>query len=239
MELLSPHSTHGPRMPPRSFAEPVESEGAGGSCRGSSGSSCPGRTARPPCDGGHGPGAEARNRCRLKGGLGERPGLAEAVVGRLVEPGVERGRPPACPTDKPAAARPTAFSTVLRPARAAMTCRPRPWDGQRVAPVVPPAVTVQTAGAVREVCHHPSRGPAGAAGGLVPSRPRSSAARRSDERPPARRPPGRQRALAARPVAGSDRDHPRCPRQRPGVAFVALKENICGPEPPRAARGAW
>ena len=52
-----------------------------------------------------------------------------------------------------------------------MTCRPRPWDGQRVAPVVPPAgaevvpagtvdaamalsgvsaVTVPTAGAVRE-----------------------------------------------------------------------------------------
>ena len=76
----------------------------------------------------------------LKGGLGERPGLAEAVVGRLVEPGVERGRPSACPTAKPAAERPTAFSTVLRPARAAMTCRPRPWDGQRVAPVVAPVV---------------------------------------------------------------------------------------------------
>ena len=60
-------------------------------------------------------------------------------MGRLVEPGVERGRPSACPTAKPAAARPTAFSTVLRLARAAMTCRPRPWDGQRVAPVVPPA----------------------------------------------------------------------------------------------------
>ena len=29
----------------------------------------------------------------LEGGLDERPGLAEAVVGRLVEPGVERGRP--------------------------------------------------------------------------------------------------------------------------------------------------
>ncbi len=36
----------------------------------------------------------------LEGGLGERPGLAEAVVGRLVEPGVERGRPSACPTAK-------------------------------------------------------------------------------------------------------------------------------------------
>ena len=44
----------------------------------------------------------------LEGGLGERPGLAEAVVGRLVEPGVERGRPSACPTAKPAVARPTA-----------------------------------------------------------------------------------------------------------------------------------
>ena len=51
----------------------------------------------------------------LEGGLGERPGLAAAVLGRLVEPGVERGRPSACPTAKPAAARPTAFSTVLRP----------------------------------------------------------------------------------------------------------------------------
>ena len=85
-----------------------------------------GRTVRPPCDGGHGPEAAARNPQRrqthlrqrpvpLEGGLGERPGLAEAVVGRLVEPGVERGRPSACPTAKPAAARPTAFSTVLRP----------------------------------------------------------------------------------------------------------------------------
>ena len=36
-------------------------------------------------------------------------------MGRLVEPGVERGRPSACPTAKPAAARPTA----------AMTCRPK------------------------------------------------------------------------------------------------------------------
>ena len=59
----------------------------------------------------------------------------------------------------------------LRPARAATTCRPRAWDGQRVAAVIPPAdgevvpagtaiaamrlsgvsaVTVPTAGAVRE-----------------------------------------------------------------------------------------
>ena len=94
----------------------------------------------------------------LEGGLGERPGLAEAVVGRLVELGVERGRPSACPTAKPAAARPTAFSTVLRPARAAMTCRPRPWDGQRVAPVVPPAGTVDRGdGAERRVGGHWSR----------------------------------------------------------------------------------
>ena len=76
----------------------------------------------------------------LEGGLGERPGLAAAVVGRLVEPGVERGRPSACPTAKPAAARPTAFSTVLRPRASRDDLhRPRPWDGQRVAPVVPPA----------------------------------------------------------------------------------------------------
>ena len=60
-------------------------------------------------------GRRRRVRHAAEGGLGERPGLAEAVVGRLVEPGVERGRPSACPTAKPAAARPTAFSTVLRP----------------------------------------------------------------------------------------------------------------------------
>ena len=53
-----------------------------------------------------------------------------------------RTRPPVSVSDGQARvrARPRAFSTVLRPARAAMTCRPRPWDGQRVPPVVPPAV---------------------------------------------------------------------------------------------------
>ena len=40
--------------------------------------------------------------------------------------------------------------------------------------------------------------------------------RRADEGPAARRPPGRQRALAARPAAGSDRDDPRRPRQGRG-----------------------
>ena len=38
-------------------------------------------------------------------------------------------------------------------------------------------------------------------------------ARRTDVRPPARRPFGRQRTLPARSVAGSDRRHPRRPRQ--------------------------
>ena len=53
------------------------------------------------------PEAAARNRVPLEGGLGERPGLAEAVVGRLVEPAVERAAPSsACPTAKPAAAGP-------------------------------------------------------------------------------------------------------------------------------------
>ena len=108
-----------------------------------------GRTVRPPCDGGHGPEA-ARNRCRSRAAWASGQGLAEAVVGRLVEPGVERGRPSACPTAKPAAARPTACR--------AMTCRPRPWDGQRVAPVVPPAGTVDRGdGAERRVGGHWSR----------------------------------------------------------------------------------
>ena len=53
----------------------------------------------------------------LEGGLGERPGLAEAVVGRLVERSVERGRPAACPTGQ---ARGRAADRVLdcAPARA-------------------------------------------------------------------------------------------------------------------------
>ena len=39
-----------------------------------------------------------------------------------------------------------------------MTCRPRPWDGQRVAPVVPPAGTVDRGdGAERRVGGHWSR----------------------------------------------------------------------------------
>ena len=59
-----------------------------------------GRTARPPCDGGHGPEAAARNRCGSRVAWASGQGLAEAVVGRLVEPGVERGRPSACPTAK-------------------------------------------------------------------------------------------------------------------------------------------
>ena len=51
------------------------------------------------------------------------------------------------------------------------------------------------------------------------------AARRADEHPPARRPPGRERTLTARPVAGQivailDAF------AKAGVAFVALKENI-------------
>ena len=40
----------------------------------------------------------------LEGGRGERSGLAKAVVGRLVEPGVRPRPPSACPTAKPAAA---------------------------------------------------------------------------------------------------------------------------------------
>ena len=43
----------------------------------------------------------------------------------------------------------------------------------------------------------------------------SPAARRADERPRARRPPGRQRTLAARPGAGSDRGQSSTPSPRP------------------------
>lgn len=61
----------------------------------------------------------------LEGGLGERPGLAAAVVRRLVEPGRRtRGRPSACPTAKPAGrATDRVLDGCSRRVRAAMTCR--------------------------------------------------------------------------------------------------------------------
>ena len=54
----------------------------------------------------------------LEGGLGERPGLAEAVVGRLVEPGVERARPPVSVSDGQAHGRGPARVLDGAPARA-------------------------------------------------------------------------------------------------------------------------
>ena len=79
----------------------------------------------------------------LEGGLGERPGLAEAVVGRLVEPGVERGRPSACPTAKPAAARPTEVPTAGAVRESATTTCRGSWSWPRVraaGPREPPAI---------------------------------------------------------------------------------------------------
>ena len=94
-------------------------------------------------------------------------------MGRLVEPSVD-----AAASDGQARGRATErVVDGLWLARAATTCRRRAWDGQRVAPVVPPAgaevvpagtaggdalggvsaVTVPTAGAVREPATNPSR----------------------------------------------------------------------------------
>ena len=99
---------------------------------GADGASAMRRRPRPPE-------AAAWNRCRSRAAGASGQDRWRRSWGGWSSQASNRGRPSACPTAKPAAARPTAFSTVLRLARAAMTCRPRPWDGQRVAPVVPPA----------------------------------------------------------------------------------------------------
>ena len=120
-----------------------------------------GRTVRPPCDGGHGPaatGRRRRNRCRSRAawtsGRGWRRrswgGWSSQASNAAARQRVRRPSPR--PRDRPRSRR------CSRPARAAMTCRPRPWDGQRVAPVVPPAGTVDRGdGAERRVGGHWSR----------------------------------------------------------------------------------
>ena len=104
-------------------------------------------------------------RAAAAGGGGVTPNVGACPPGRRRAPPVA-----ASPTAKPGRAADRVVDG-LRPARAATTCRPRAWDGQRVAAVVPPAdgevvpvgtadrgdalsgvsaVTVPTAGAVRE-----------------------------------------------------------------------------------------
>ena len=51
-------------------------------------------------------------------------------MGRLVEPDVERGRPSACPTAKPAAARPTACRDDLQAEALGRTSVSRPSSRQ-------------------------------------------------------------------------------------------------------------
>ena len=67
-----------------------------------------GRTARPPCDGGHGPEAAARNRCRSRAAWASGLGWRRRSWGGWSSQASNAGRPSACPTAKPAAARPTA-----------------------------------------------------------------------------------------------------------------------------------
>ena len=101
-----------------------------------------GRTVRPPCDSGHGPEAAARNRCRSRAAWASGQGWRRRSWGGWSSQASNAAarqrvrRPSPRPRDRPRSRR------CSRPARAAMTCRPRPWDGQRVAPVVPPAGTV-------------------------------------------------------------------------------------------------
>ena len=113
---------------------------------------------RRPRAGGHGPEAAARNRCRSRAawtsGRGWRRrswgGWSSQASNAAARQRVRRPSPR--PRDRPRSRR------CSRPARAAMTCRPRPWDGQRVAPVVPPAGTVDRGdGAERRVGGHWSR----------------------------------------------------------------------------------
>ena len=69
-------------------SEPLEAGGLHHGVTGLGGGRCGCHATAAPAAGGVG--AEP---VPLEGGLGERPGLAEAVVGRLVESGVERARP--------------------------------------------------------------------------------------------------------------------------------------------------
>ena len=100
----------------------------------------------------HGTAATGRRRRRGTGAARGRAwasgqGWRRRSWGRVVEPGVDRGRPSACPTAKPAAARPTAFGTdsVSRPSSRQPTVDrgdgaerppPRPTRGVGV-PVLP------------------------------------------------------------------------------------------------------
>ena len=89
--------------PPRPRATEFGARGGRRVCHGAPATSAPvdhacrtGWTVRPPCDGGHGAGGGGAEPVPLEGGLGERPGLAAAVLGRLVEQASNAGARQRC-----------------------------------------------------------------------------------------------------------------------------------------------
>ena len=118
----------------------------------------------------HGTAATGLRRRRGTGAAQGRPGRAARAGGGgrgAAGRARRRTRPPVSVSDGQARGRATdrVLDGGSGPARAAMTCRPRPWDGQRVAPVVPAAGTVGRGdGAERRVGGHWSSRPPGRQG---------------------------------------------------------------------------
>ena len=82
------------------------------------------------------------HRCRLRGRPGRAAGLAEVVVGRLVEPGVERARPSAVSDGqaRPRGRGPAAFLTVPRARASRDDLQAEGWTDSALHPVAAPAV---------------------------------------------------------------------------------------------------
>ena len=186
----------------------------------------------------HAPAATGRRRRRGTGTARGRPGLAAAVVGRLVEQGVERGRPFSVsdgqargPRDRPRSRR------CSRAARAAMTCRT-----EALGRTACRARRRSRHGAERRVGGHWSRLRGQSVSPPSPSRGSAVAAPWADKRRPTevcRRLPtrsGRELAIHRR-----GDDHARPDKMRAGEARKAVGRGVvgwCQRSPPKNRPGS-